>query len=225
MRLSLRVTDIVSFISQEGRRHHLVYVILVITYWLFLLHQFRFEERMIVHFLLTDRRLLRKRHFAMYNLINRHVRVLIFNRLFGCFLLGVELITFVYLRYLLVRVRIDANVVLQTHLHMLHPPVQITDVSYLFLLLLDVTHLRYQLPLVRLQLYFRTKNRQLHNLLQVHIAISVDLYLKVVRSLVALIVCLLTSLLRHIVRRCLLFPLLRPSYLARYQKVSVPLLL
>lgn len=98
-------------------------VLFVLANGLPLFQQFRFKELFILILLLGGFWLRRWRlHLAMNDLIDRHVGVLILILLLSL-LLVVKLIPFCHLLQFLVIVRVVLDVMLQSNLHILHPPV------------------------------------------------------------------------------------------------------
>lgn len=217
--------DVVFLVGEEGRSHYLMYVFLIFADGLALFEQFWLEE-LFVLILLLGRFWLRGRrlHLAVDDLVHRHVGVLILVLLLGL-LLAVELVPLGHPLQFLVVVGVVLGAVLQPHLHVLHPAVEVADLPDLLLLALQVPQLDHRLPVVRLELDPSAKDGQLHHLLQVHVALRIDLDLEVVQHLVLGLDLLQPRLFRYL--RGLGLPLLlldRNSDLLGHQEVALLLL-
>lgn len=131
--LALREDYIIFFISEEGWSHYFMDIFLILAYRLTLLKQFLLKKLFVLILFFRRLRLRRRRlHLTMYDLINRHVGVLILILLLRL-LLVVKLIPLYNLLQLFIIVRIMLGVVLQSHLHVLHAAVKIADLPNLLL--------------------------------------------------------------------------------------------
>ena len=135
---ALGVAEVVTFVGEEGRCHDLMDIVLVRMDGLFLFHEFSLEELAIIFLLFDCRGFLYGLRLAMDDLVDGHVGVLVF-RLRFCLLSRVELISLTEFRDVSGGVRIDAYVVFKSYLHMIHSAIEVTDVTYFFLLTFDVS--------------------------------------------------------------------------------------
>ena len=95
----------------------------------------------------------------------------------------VELSSFSYFGGLLEDIGVIFDVVFESHLHVLHPSVEIADLPHFFSLPLYVQHAECLFSLSGLGVNAGSKNGKFHYFLEVHVALCIDLYLKVVDGL------------------------------------------
>ena len=118
----------------------------------------------------------------MNNFLHWDVGILTDFLVFGLLFL-VELSSFSYFGGLLEDIRVIFDVVLESHLHVLHPSVKVADLPHFFSLPLNVQHAECLFSLSGLGVNAGSKNGQFHYFLEVHVALCIDLDLKVVDGL------------------------------------------
>ena len=130
-------------------------IVLVLTDGFFGLKQLRLKEVFVLLLiLLLGGRLVIGLYLSVNDFINWKVGMLIFTILLLIYLLlFIESISLHYLGDFFVVIWIILYIMLQPYLHVLHPSIQITNLSYLLFFPLYVSHLKQKFAIVWLKLY------------------------------------------------------------------------
>lgn len=117
-------------------------IFLIFTNGILGLKKLRLKKLFILLFVFWNYgRLLERLYLAMDDLIDWKIGMLVFDiLLFVCLLLCIELLPLCYFQHFFIVIGIILDIVFEPYLHILHPSIEITYLSYFLFLPLDVSH-------------------------------------------------------------------------------------